>query len=144
MRGRRARSPRVPSSPRHCVLGTLLRKKINVGPLKELCDGNAQGSHQGVHFLNAWLSTLAFGQHHFEFEKVPEILNSIQVDTRSTNTIERAVFAYAPSFTVCKRQRLAQGVRRGSRSDDKAGLLWPCLIRALIEDELPFRWRDRA
>jgi len=126
------------------VLGTLLRKEINVGPRKKLCDGNAQGRHQVVRFLNACLWTLACGQHHCACEKVSEVLNPLQVDARSANTVQRAVLAYAPRFAVGKRSRFAQGVRRGGRRDDKGGFLWSCLLRALREDELPCRWRDRA
>jgi Winged helix-turn helix len=103
-----------------------------------------KGSHQVVRLLHALLSSLAFCQLHFEFEKVPEVLDPIQVDTRSANTIQRAVFAHAPHLTMGKRQRLAQGVRRCGRSDNKEGRLWPSLVGALIEDELPFCWGDHA
>src|SRR5882724_12981459 len=93
------------------------RQEIDVRPVDELRGRDAERCHQGVSLLDASLRNLALGQDHLELEKVAKLLDPVQVDARSADEVERAVFAHAPSSTVGERQRFAQRVGGGGRGD---------------------------
>jgi hypothetical protein len=101
-----------------------------------LFGGDAERGHEAVGFLDACLRALALREDDFQLEEMPQVLDTIEVDARSSNEVQGAMLADAPCLTVGERERLAERIRRRRGRDDEEGLLRTRLVRALIEDEL--------
>lgn len=77
-----------------------MREEINVRLRDELSVWDAQCRQQGVRLLDACCGTFVFRQRHLHFEEVSQVLDAVEVYTRATHTIHRAMFAHASRLTI--------------------------------------------
>ena len=79
--------------------------QVEVSAVDQLRGLDSQRMHELTRFANSGFGRLIVHQHDFEFEKVPEPFDPVEVDARAANQEESAVFADTTDLSVGQRKR---------------------------------------
>src|SRR5690606_29531151 len=100
--------------------------------------------HQFVGLLNACLYRLVIAKHHFQLEKLAQIVDPIEMNSGTANHVERSLLHHATDDAMGEAKRLAKRLRVARGRADVERLLRARQIGPAIEDQFSARGREGA
>ncbi len=122
----------------------LYLQKICVSVFNQVRLLDAEFIHQILRFDHTVVWVFAFLEHNFQFDKVAEILDGINVNTGSTNQVAFSNFLHGYIFTASGRQNGAEGRRLICHADHVDGSFGSSLICPVVENEFAVSRRKNA